>query len=82
MGAVPVALSMFAETALVGLALALAGGYLVLRAIRTFGRRGSEGGCGSAGKPGCPAVNAADDLRRAARRAVRNTTAHETRTVR
>jgi hypothetical protein len=62
------ALAAWVETTLVVLAVALAAGYVLRRAIRTFAPK--RGGCGCAGTPACPATNAAGDLRVAARRAL------------
>jgi hypothetical protein len=45
--------------------------YLGVRAARLFRRPAGGCGCSSEGKPGCPAVGAANDLRAAARRAVK-----------
>jgi hypothetical protein len=51
------------------LVVAAAFGYVAFRAFRLFRGRGAACGCGTSGKPGCPAASAADELREAARRA-------------
>jgi hypothetical protein len=78
----PFAIASATEVVVVALVVAVAVGFLLRRAIRTFAPRAGKGSCGCAGTPSCPATNAAEDLRSAARRAAERLASGGERTAR